>query len=90
MFNLEAGEDDGTLDQTVCASGSPQKNLSEPVEEEQEERNGQKRFEMEPNTTPTRTPALNRGQSHSLTSVMLQHKLVTLRKVTAISKPCSL
>lgn len=45
---------------------------------------------MESEITPTPTPAPNRGQSHSLTSVMLQHKLVTLRKITTISKPCSL
>lgn len=45
---------------------------------------------MEPNGTPTGRPALRRGQSHSMTSVMLQRKLVTLRKVTAIRKPCSL
>lgn len=45
---------------------------------------------MGPEITPTPTPAPNRGQSQPLTSVMLQHKLVTLRKITTISKPCSL
>ncbi|POS71561.1 hypothetical protein DHEL01_v210042 [Diaporthe helianthi] len=45
---------------------------------------------MESETTPTPTPAPQKGMTRSTTSAMLERKLVTLRKITNISKPCSL
>lgn len=37
MFNLEAGDDDETLEKAISARGSPQKHLPEPTDDEPEE-----------------------------------------------------